>query len=173
MSVRTETFGHQAPRHPLVSVVAAVLAFAVGIALGAIVMDRDSAVPSGDSGAAVESRGWDQGMLDAAAQRSAGLNSVGFQPGVAPRGAGVLQPGLTAYRGWDAGMLAAAEQRAGVTSIIGWDAGMLAAAEQRAGAYDVGGVRPWDAGMLSAAAQRAGGSDQGSGGWVPIRNQAP
>jgi NAD/NADP transhydrogenase alpha subunit len=73
MSVRTETFGHQAPRIPLVSIVAALLAFAVGIALGAIVMDRDSAVPSGDSGAAVEARGWDEGMLTAAAQRAGGF----------------------------------------------------------------------------------------------------
>ncbi len=162
MSVRTETFGHETPRVPLVSIVAAVLAFAVGITLGAIVMDRDSAVPSGGSGAAVGSRGWDQGMLDAAAQRAGAYDTVGIRP-------------------WDDAMLTAAAQRAGANDTIGirpWDDAMLTAAAQRNGAFAHGSDHArMDAGALLSwlsesppVGQQTGGTDDE---WIPMRNQEP
>ena len=106
MSVRTETFGHEAPRIPLVSILAAILAFAIGIALGATVLDRDGDARVSAPGAAVEApRGWDPGMLEAARQRTLGSTPFVYQPRdylqTAEQTAGVTEPVL---RGPDAGL---------------------------------------------------------------------
>ncbi|HEY7477890.1 MAG TPA: hypothetical protein VIB62_06600 [Actinomycetota bacterium] len=111
MSVRTETFGHQAPRIPLVSIVAGILAFAIGIALGATVLDRDGDTTVSAPGAVVEApRGWDAGMLEAAELRSQG------------------------YGAWDPGMLEAAAQRAqGMRPVVYVPREFLEHAESTAG----------------------------------------